>query len=308
MNRRFWMGMGLVLIVTLLAGLPLSGVAQAQGGNPGNPIQRLGQNRPTLGQVTQISSDQFTLKTAKGDEATFRYDTATRFVDRERQALTSADLKQGGWVTVIAGPRDSVRDLLKRLLTSRRGPANGATQPAAGQPSLARIVVILPAGFNPDNLEGLRGQVTTVDAARSQFSLQGLDGATSLLQVDKDTRFTGQAHSLAALETGMSATVRAEKQADGSLLALAVRAGDNPLRLVGQVTSVDASAGKLTLKTLRGQEVTVLVDSGTTFRSRDNSLRSLADVQTGMKLLVVARPQTDGALLAVSIAAGGTKK
>ncbi len=308
MNRRIWMLTAMALIVTLLAGLPLSGAALAQGGNPGGPLNRLGQNPAALGQVTQVSNDQFTLQTAKGDEVTFRYDQNTRFVDTERQPRTSADLKQGGWVTVMGGRRDGVLNLLQRLLDRRRGA--GAAQPAAedNQPTLARIVVLMPADFDPANLDGLRGQVTAVDAARSQFSLQDLDGATSLIRVDQDTRFAGQAHSLAALEVGMSATVRVEKQADGSLLALAVRAGNQPLRLAGQAVSVDTGSGQLVIKTLRGQEVTVQVDDSTVFRSRDNSLHSLADVQPGMKLLVAARPQSNGKLLAVSIAAGGMKK
>ncbi len=290
--HKSWRLMAGALILALVAGLVLvPSPAAAQGKDPGQVPAglpaKLARLRPVLGQVTQLGTDQFTLTTRNGVERTFRYDDQTRFIDSARQPLSAADLAQDGWVAVVSAPQGRVGGLLNRLL--RRGQAAPAAGQAAGQSVLARIVVILPGDFDPDQAQGARGLVTGVDPAAHQFTLVNRQGVKSTLTVDDQTKFTGQAAALSDLEAGMGALVLAEKQPDGSLLAQQVRAGFAPQRRAGEVVAVDPAAGQFTLKTRKdGQELTIHVDSNTRFRSRGKSVQSLADLKAGMPVLVVA--------------------
>jgi len=295
LSNKSWQVMAVALILALVAGLVLvPSPAAAQGGNPGQPPSglpaKLASLRPVLGQVTQLGTDQFTLTTRNGVERTFRYDERTRFINPERKLLSAADLVKDGWVAVATQQPGRAGRLLGRplgRLFNRRQGAPAVGQPASqGQPLPARIVVILPDDFDPDQMQVARGQVTGVDPAANQFTLQNRQGAQNTLTVDSETRFTGEAAGLSELEIGMNAFALAEKQVDGSLLAQRVRAGYIPQRQVGEITAVDQAAGQFTLKTLKGgEELAVSVDENTRFRGKDQRVKSLADLQPGMLVM-----------------------
>jgi hypothetical protein len=230
-----------------------------------------------LGQVTAVQADQFTLQTRNGQERTFRYDESTRFTDPDKQELSAADLPTGGWV---------------RVVVARRG----------GQPRLARVVVILPPDFDPEDYAGQRGRVTGVDLPASAFTLEDKDGRATTLKVDADTIYRGQATALADLQVGMLAQAVTEVQANGDLLAKTVRAGiAADRRFLGKVTTVDAAS--FTLQTRKGEMLTFQVTAETVFRSRGGLIDSLDDLKAGLPVAVGAGDLGDGQLQALRVLA-----
>jgi hypothetical protein len=74
---------------------------------------------------------------------------------------------------------------------------------------------------------------------------------------------------------------------------------------VGSVVAVDLAASTLTFEVQRtGEEITLLVDENTRFRSRGGLVEGLEDLQAGQPLLVVYRQQPDGSYLALQVLAG----
>jgi hypothetical protein len=67
----------------------------------------------------------------------------------------------------------------------------------------------------------------------------------------------------------------------------------------GSITNIARLAGTFTLSTNAGNSVTVLLTSATKYRG---ALTSAADLQVGSQVQVVGEPQSDGSLIAVSIA------
>jgi hypothetical protein len=265
MSKKFWIPVFAALLLALAAGAWAYADAAAQE----RPLQgRLRKPPRTLGQVTAVAADQFTLQTRAGQERAFRFDESTRFVDPQKQELSLEDLQNGGWVAVVV-----VRN--------------------SGEPPLARLVVILPEDFDPANWAAVRGRVTGVDVPGSAFTLEDKDGKSTTVKVDTDTKYLGQAAGLADLQVGMLAQTRAEKQANGDLLAKSVRAGvPSDQRFLGKVTAIDGQT--FTIQTRRGESVTFQVTEETRFRSRKGVVDSLDDLQVGMPVGVGAEDLGNG--------------
>jgi hypothetical protein len=259
MSKKFWIPVFAALLLALAAGAWAYADAAAQE----RPLQgRLRKPPRTLGQVTSIAAEQFTLQTKAGQERTFSFDESTRFVDPQKQELSPEDLQTGGWVAVVVA-RNS------------------------GEPRLARLVVILPEDFDPANWAGVRGRVTGVDVPGSAFTLEDKDGQATNVKVDVETKYLGQATGLADLQAGVHAQARVEKQADGGLLAKTVRAGmPFDRRFLGKVTAIDGQT--FTIQTRQGETITFQVTDETRFRSRKGVVDSLDDLKVGMPVGVGA--------------------
>lgn len=119
MSRKLWFGIAAALIVALVAGLNVSGVALASG----QPIDRAPRDwrssaavnnnsswldlaRLISGQVVMVGKDEFSIRTNTGQEFTFLYNVDTRFENSQKQALKAANLVMGDWVTVYASHPD----------------------------------------------------------------------------------------------------------------------------------------------------------------------------------------------------------
>lgn len=277
MSKKFWIPVFVALLVALAAGVWAYVDAAAQVPVPQGRQRRL---PGALGQVTVVGEHQFTLQTRAGKELAVRFDDQTRFVDPQKQPLSSADLQTDGWVAVVIA-RNS------------------------GEPPLARLVVILPAEFDPANLAGARGLVTAVDVAASAFTLENKAGQASTVKVDAETKYLGQVQGLADLKVDMLAQARIEKLDNGDLLANSVRAGFPLVKHAGEVLSVDLAASQFVMQTARqDQQLTITVDAETKFRSRDETVQELADLQPGMVVVVSAEKQGETTLLARLVAAG----
>jgi hypothetical protein len=282
MSKKIVIPVVAALVLTLIAGLVVSSHVLAQGAGP---LGRWLRARPVLGQVTLIGKAEFTVKTKDGTEQTFTVDDSTRYRSKDKAELTFADLKTGQWVAVVTG----------------RG---------QGASNLARFVVTLPEGLDPTQFEGARGKVSAVNPAASQFTLENQQGEKTVVTVDAETVYRGEASSLADLQEGMLAGVISKEMAGDGLVARIVRAGDPIGVHFGEISEVNTSAGTITLKTQRtSQELTVSVDESTRFRSKSNEIAGLRDLKTGMVAMVVTKTpageeQTDAPLKAVLVAAG----
>ncbi|MBN1147868.1 MAG: hypothetical protein JXA78_11490 [Anaerolineales bacterium] len=272
MSKKILIPIVVTLVVALLAGAWVSGEALAQslGEDGGGRLKRLAQIRQRLGQVTAIDADSFTVQRLDGESFTVLVDDETRFIDKERNELAFADLATGRWVIVAAPEND------------------------AGE-RLARLVVLLPEDFDPSQFAGAIGKITGVDLDAQQFMLQDRQGEQKTFDVDQQTQFKGEAESLADLSEGMLAGVRAQQQADGSMLAQTVAARLQLQRCAGEIVSVNEASSTFTLKTRRGdQELTFAVDEHTRFRTKDGELDDLADLEPGMVAIVMAQAGAQG--------------
>ena len=150
------------------------------------------------------------------------------------------------------------------------------------------------------------GKVTAVDAAGGSFSIQTREGERLTFSVDEETRFhsrDGAVESLEDLQVGMVAGVGAHQLEDGTYLAVNVGAA-NPedlpdLRVRGEVVAVGENS--FTIQTLRGEELTLVVNEETIFRSRDGSVTSLADLEAGMRLRAAVQDLGEEGLLAMAV-------
>ena len=222
------------------------------------------------GLITSVdtAAQQFGLQTRAGEQVTFRVDEATRFLG---QAGSLADLREGMRAGVIA-------------------------QKQADENLLAEAVIArIP-------LEKYAGQFTAVDASAGTFTLKTRRGAEELtFIVDENTRFRSKAEqvlSLADLQPEMVGAVAAQKQEDGTLLAVMVAAnGKEQLpkvdkRFLGRI--VEIGENTITVETRQGEQIVIQVTEETRFRSQGNRVHSLSDLKEGMRVAVGALETSEG--------------
>ncbi len=276
MSKKIFIPISVALLVAIVAGLWVSTEAFAQ---EGGFLGRLRRARPVLGQVTAISSDQFTIEKRDGKELSFRVDDNTRFTDKDKAALSFDDLEIGLWVAVAA--------------------------PRADQDEpVARLVALLPDNLDPSQMTGYRGSIISVNSSGNQFTVQTQQGEKTTFKVDSSTIYKGEATAFSGLKEGMSVRVAAKELEDGVLLAQIVRTGFPIDRYVGEIVTVDQAANTFTLRTIRSkEELTFKVDEYTQFRSKDQSLQNLEDLGPGMVGVVVSRDQGETIPSAVIVGA-----
>ncbi len=87
----------------------------------------------------------------------------------------------------------------------------------------------------------------------------------------------------------------------------AVSAEENPpeggVRLIGQVTHVDAATSSFEMETKSGENKTIIVNEGTKYRSPGGKIKKFADLARGMQVIVIAVEQGNGTTLAKIIGA-----
>ncbi|MCJ7533732.1 MAG: DUF5666 domain-containing protein, partial [Anaerolineales bacterium] len=217
------------------------------------------------GTVQSIDSDAktFTIQTADGEVNIYQVDENTVFrSSKEVESLSALPL--GRWVVVQADPDDSLT---------------------------AKFVLVMPENFDPNVTQAKRsgGMIQSVDVGNSAFTLQTREEEILTIKVDSNTSFLNREDTitgLSDLQVNMRAVVLTSQQEDGSSLAITVAvAKPRPSRYGGTITSVDASAGTFTLSSRNGQAYTIKVDQNTRFRSKDNAITSLADLQPNMQAL-----------------------
>jgi hypothetical protein len=78
-------------------------------------------------------------------------------------------------------------------------------------------------------------------------------------------------------------------------------------RYRGEITGVAPDDGTFTLKTPAGEEVEITVGDRTRFRSRDDSIQGIDDLEVGMLALVQGMKGSGGELNALLVAAGNAE-
>jgi len=224
-----------------------------------------------VGIVTQVDqqAEIFSIRTPKGRAFTFSLDENIRFCG---QLPDLGDL-QIGMSTLVAGRRLKGGTLLAVVVAAREAPA------------FSRHM----------------GIVTSIDAATNTFGLHARNGEQLIFKVDEETRFQGfdvDVQSLDDLQVDMVVKVLAKKQEDGSFLAINVSATTKEsleqydLRTVGQIIAVDAQG--FSVQARNGEQYDFQVTAETRFRSLQNRVAALEDLQVGMKVLVGAEQVGDG--------------
>ena len=228
--------------------------------------------RLTYGIVTAVEENGFGVESREGDEVYYLVDERTRF------------------------RRGSFNDLAVGMKV-------GVVTSGTGEPT-AVLVILLPPDFEPGGRFAVRvrGEVTAVDADAGKFRIQTPGGDEVTFFVEGETRYGGKLEDLGDLQVGWKAAAAGSENEAGNLIAAVVIAGDRPelSRFKGQVTAVDAAAGKFRLETRQGEEVTFFTDEDTRY---DGQLEDLSDLEVGWAAGVGAKEQ-DGKLVAVVVIAG----
>lgn len=232
--------------------------------------------RRVAGVITSVQPDanQFSLRTRLGVQVRLQVDGGTRYLG---QVSGLADLQVGMGVLVGAMRQEDGAWLAIAV---------GARQP------------VMRFG----------GEIVQVDRAAGRFNLTLRGGETATFIVDDATRFRspdGSIQSLADLQPGMLALVRAQENAEGVYRAAAVGAATRDqlprfdLRTGGKVTEVGLDS--FTIQTRGGEQLTLQVTAETRFRSRGGFVQSLGDLKPGMLVLVGAHDLGAGDYLAQGV-------
>ncbi len=233
-----------------------------------------------VGQITAIDGNTLTVEGPQGRTATIQVDDATQFRTFAGDEASFADLAVGKWITGRLEPTDE----------------EGVFH--------ARVVVILPDDFDPaqwKNTERHAGKVTAV--GDGSITIQTRDGQTLTFAITDQTRFRSRdenVQSIADIQPDMLVLVVTRK---GESDALFIGVGDpekhpatkNVERHAGKVTAV--GGGSITIQTRDGQTLTFTITDQTRFRSRDENVQSIADIQPDMPVLVITREGDNTALL-----------
>lgn len=246
--------------------------------NEDRPPSNEGNTQRFWGEVTSVEGNQFKVERPNGDRTTVSVNPDTQYRFRDGTQASFSDISVGRWV---AG--------------AGHGGENGVS---------ARIVVILPDGFEPPSLIRAAGEIISVSG--NGFSLRKQNGEVVSLLVDENTHFRGVAGSLAELEVGMLAGVGARQSENGSLVAVVVITRERPERpeihrFVGTIHSSNPGANRFTLDTRDGERITFAVTDRTQFRGQ---VSGLGDLKPGMAAGVGAYQDENGGWTAIVVVAG----
>jgi hypothetical protein len=144
--------------------------------------------------------------------------------------------------------------------------------------------------------------VIDVNSAAGKFRLETQDGEVLTFFVDEETQFRGKAESLEDMQEGWRAGVRARDEG-GKLRAVLVVSGDlsELVKARGEVTQVDANAGKFRIKNQDGNILTFFVNEKTRYGGQ---IGSLEELEVGWQAAVAANESDDDKLIAIGVLAG----
>lgn len=161
------------------------------------------------------------------------------------------------------------------------------------------------------NHRRLIGQVTAFGS--DTFTVEALNGEIHTITVTAETTFKSRAGGEAGEDLtfndltvgGWVAVLNHEDSSGGFSARLVILLPDdfdpedyNAKRVLGQVTSVSAARGLFEMESRNGEYLTFTVDENTRFIG---GVEDLADLETGMKLGVLALEQEDGPWLAKAV-------
>lgn len=272
MKKTYFLSIVLALVVSLTFGAPAYAAEMAQT----SVDEPSGRPHRILGKIISVDASALTLvlKPQRGPELTLTADEDTRY-------------------TGAAESLEEIEPGMQAAVVVRRE--------AGGIVRLTRIITRIP-------LEGYRGQVTAVDSNAGTLTLMTRQGETLTFSVGESTRYKGYqttVESLADIQPGMWAAIRASQVDNGGLLAhfiLAASPENLPrfdVRMGGKVISVGETS--FTIENRKGEEITFQVDENTRFRSRDGNVTKLNQLKEGMLVAVGGQELDDGSFLAKGV-------
>ncbi len=278
MKKKLVLPLALVLLISLFT----SSVASAQASQP---EQSRNSGRRSAGQVTAVGDQKFSITTRSGSSYEVLVDESTRFWGADQSEASFEDLEVGQWVITITTPATGQADESQAQFTARR-------------------VVLLPEEIDLSQRFGIRvrGVVTGTDLSASTFSLRDRNGQILTLAVDQKTQFIGQPDSLRELQPGMNVAAAGHENGAGYPLAVIVAARLPVANHAGEISAVNLDSRSFSLETVRNGVLRFQVDDQTRFRSPDQTIQTLEDLQPGMLATVAAR-QDGTQLIALLVAA-----
>jgi Domain of unknown function (DUF5666) len=277
MNKNIFLNIFAALVITSTVVLLVSTNVFAQSSTS---LNRIPIPRVVLGKITSIGTDRFAMDNRDGSQLIVKVSDQTRYRGTDKEELSFTDLQVGRWVAVTSVRQFAVSNL-------------------------ARLVVLLPEGFDPSQFEIIRGRITEI--LTNSFTLETPKGDQQV-NVDSNTTYRGQVAGFSDLEEGMLAGVVAKDVGREAVLAKILGASYHGQKYIGEILSVNLSAGTFNLKTIRDSgELVFSTDSSTRFRSRDGKNSNLTDLKAGMTALVFTKDQksqgSSGPKLALGVAA-----
>lgn len=253
-------------ILILLAAFSASGVAYAQTPPATRPAA-------LRGEITTVSSSGFSLNTPAGDDITVNVTADTRIWLAETRS-------EGSLTDIAAGKFAGVR----------------GTRHNDGSVT-ARGVLVLAQ--NPHDLDRMHGKVIAMEG--STLVVENRAGEQQRIVTDENTRVRigRQPGSLADINLDDPVLALGNLQGDGSLQAKLVTVVTPPQirrhTLRGEVLSVDAAAGKLTVAATGQKEGTwtITTTDQTRYRASGIDNPTLADIAVGNQVVIVGRAATE---------------
>lgn len=182
----------LVLGLLAVAATPALAQGQGPGGQPGRGFH--------MGEITAIGSDSFTVSNPLGERTVLVTDE-TVFLNFDGSDAAFSDLQVGRWV---GGRATQNEDDTWTAVTVR----------------------LLPEDFVPGMFKGPRVGGEVIATSVNSITLQNRRGVEVTVMVNSATEYGGEVANLAAITPGMHAMAIVEEQADGSLLATQIIAGE----------------------------------------------------------------------------------
>ncbi|MCB9076053.1 MAG: hypothetical protein H6631_00505 [Anaerolineaceae bacterium] len=212
--------------------------------------------------------------------------------DRDGQSITVNTTEDTPVFLVETGSEGSISDIQVSSNIGVRGQRNddGSVE--------ARGVTVMPAG----DMAG--GRVTNIDGGQITVD-NPRDQTTTIITTDDKTTFRldrdSEAGSIADVTTASAVMAFGETQSDGSLAARLVLVHEHPMKdgergpqqgfHGGEVSAIDGA--KLTVKDRNGDDITVVTDDSTEYRTRDGSDVSFKSIEVGSRIAVKGQPVED---------------
>jgi hypothetical protein len=271
-------GKSLLLLLALI--LATTGIVYAEEDTPQKRLR-------FLGEITSVDPQTHTFSLHSRSDEDLRFSTTeeTQFRSRDGSIQSLEDLSPG----------------MKALVVAYRGEGG------------ALIASIIAAGEVGDieDIRHYKGIIASVDLESNSFGLHMEDGRNQRFVVGDRTRYKsrdGSINGLEDLEAGMVAHVAAierENQAPFALMVAAGKTVEKPerFRVHGKISAINLDRQTFDVVAKDGNVQTFQVVERTKFRSRDGSIVELADLKEGMHTLVVAVNESEGASIALLVAA-----
>lgn len=223
------------------------------------------------GEVTAIDGNTLTVENRDSESVTVDVTEDTRIFLMESGSEGSLSDIQVGSNIGVRGPRND----------------DGSVE--------ARGIMVMPAG----DMAG--GRVTEIDG--EQITVENRrDDESTVISTDGDTEFRvgrdDESGSLSDVTTDSFVMAFGETQGDGSLVARLVLVHEHGMKggkdglhqglRGGEVTAIDGT--ELTIENRNGDEITVLTDESTEYRTRGDDEVSFEDIEVGSRIGIKGEP------------------